>query len=309
MRKQNFYLLFALIFVFLLVLVACGNGLSMIALPFVLIANGLRRLSLSGTTGNVIAVGLFILCGLLPSLLLRRRKKLCEILLVLAICGMQIYTLYFMINPGLRPFLLKGESGDVILSGSVYWLLFLLWVLGFLQRTDVMSPDNIYGVLRVFLGICAAVLLLIGIAGGFADLISDIRRLRADNTAEGLNLIPTICFYILSYCAGGIEFAFDTSIILLLITLLKELERDPYSQNCCDIAEKIVQRCKYALIAIVMSSCILIVGQLLFASRLYSLKAVFRIPVMSIAIVFGVMGISRLLCQGRQLKEDNDLFI
>ena len=309
MRKQMFYCFFALAFIFLLLLIACGNSLSVIALPYILVGNGLRKLSLSGVTGNIIAVALFALCGLLPVLLLRKRKMIHEILLVAVICGVQFYVLYYMINPGLRPLLLKGETGNIILAGTVYWLLFLLWILGFLQRTDTIRHDNIYDILRVFLYICAIALLFAGIVGGFINLLTDIHTLRMNNTADNVDLIPTICFYVFSYCANGIEFAFDISIILLSINLLKELNCDPYSKNCCDVAEKIVCRCRIALITIVLSSCILNVGQLVLAPLLNNINAVFRIPVMSIVITFVVMVISRLLCQGKQLKEDNDLFI
>ena len=108
---------------------------------------------------------------------------------------------------------------------------------------------------------------------------------------------------------GALEYGLDAFVMILGIGLLTNLENDPYGEDCCRAAEKTAKWCKISMIVIILAYTFLNLGQMFFASALYSLAAQFQIPVLSLAIVFAMLALTRLLYQGRVLKEDNELFI
>ena len=78
---------------------------TLIAFPFEQIGAGLRVLSLSGAVGNVVAIILYMLLGLIPAgiwgfLHWRKKSEPLDIML-LVISALLFVTLYYMINPGL----------------------------------------------------------------------------------------------------------------------------------------------------------------------------------------------------------------
>ena len=78
---------------------------TLIAFPFEQIGAGLRVLSLSGAVGNVVAIILYMLLGLIPAgiwgFLHWRKKSESLDFMLLVISALLFVTLYYMINPGL----------------------------------------------------------------------------------------------------------------------------------------------------------------------------------------------------------------
>ena len=78
---------------------------TLIAFPFEQIGAGLRVLSLSGAVGNVVAIILYMLLGIIPAGIwgfLHWRKKAEPLdFMLLVISALLFVTLYYMINPGL----------------------------------------------------------------------------------------------------------------------------------------------------------------------------------------------------------------
>lgn len=294
---------------FCLALIMPGHSIMVIALPFQWVGKGLRLLSLAGSFGNLASIVLFVLIGLLPLLLALGKKWSAENWLLPVSCGTLLYALYYMINPGLRPLLLQGDVGTLILSSCFYSLLLSWGVIRLLRRSDAMGASGIYRTLRIFLWICAAECVWIGLPGGFSQLTEALSTLRTQNTLPGQNLFPTQLLLVISFLVTALEYVLDAWAMYLAILLLRQIELDPYADGCCLAAEKTVRFCKAALVTIVLSHTALNLGKMLAARILITLDASFHLPILSLAIVFAILGVSRLLNQGKQLKEDNDLFI
>ena len=75
------------------------NSLAVLCLPFTWVAAGLRKLSLSGSLGNAVAIALLVVAGL-PPLVLKWKKSwgLEDALLIFTSIAIW-YTLYVLINP------------------------------------------------------------------------------------------------------------------------------------------------------------------------------------------------------------------
>lgn len=287
-----------------------GTGsLMVLALPFTLIGSGLRALSLSGALGNVAAIILYVLVCLFPMAFVLKRKWNREDWLLPLTSVLMFYVMYLMINPGLMPVSMGSDVGKLIYASAVYSVLVSWGLLKLLRASETVRQEQIYRALRIFLLICAGECILVGFGVGFWDLRASIAEIKAENTMYGLNLMPTYIFELLIFTASAVEYGLDAVVMLWGVKLLRELEQDAYSESCCEVAEKISKLCKWVLMTITLMNLGLNLGQVIFAARLHNVDATLYIPVFSMALVFGTLALTRLLSQGRALKEDNDLFI
>ena len=279
------------------------------ALPFLWISKGLRILSLSGTGGNIVAIALYILLSVLPFLFCLKEKWTAENWLLPLTSAAILYCLYYVINPALRPIVLHGESGTLILCGSVWSLLFAWAIIRLLRRCDNADVSGIYQALRIFLTFCAIGCICLGLGIGFYNFLTEIKTVQESNTMPGLNLIPTYIFQFMIFATAAFEYILDALLLYHSIGLLRELEKDPYSENSYKAAKCTATRCKHALCIIVLSYAGLNLAQVLLAGILHNLRVQLRLPIFSIVLVFALLVLSHLLNTGKQLKEDNDLFI
>lgn len=282
-----------------------GTALYALAAPFSLAGRGLRALSLSGAAGNAAAWVLYAGVCLSPLLLLRRRRE--DSLLVLG-SGVLFYVMYQMINPSRIPAGL-GSLGEVIYAGAVVSVFAAWGVLRLLGSEALVREQNAYRALRLFLLICAGECVLAGIGMRFGSYRTAISRIEAANTMPGLDLTFTYLFVFLDELATAVEYGLDALVMLFGAALLRELERDAYSGECAALAEKTVYWCRRSLVVIVLMNLALNLGQVMLASVLHQVEIQVRVPVLSMALVFAAMTLTRLLSQGKALKDDNDLFI
>ena len=286
-----------------------GEGLELLRLPFTLVGAGLRWLSLSGSAGNVLAIVLYGLAALSPLALKGRRKwERDDGWLVLA-AAMMFPVLYLMVNPNLRPASMRNVAGDLIYAGAVYSLILAWGVKRLLKATDSMGVSGIYRALRIFLMICAVELVVKGVALGAMELGAEIRRLRDANTMPGVDLTVTHLFQVVQYGASAAEYWLDAAVMWHGTKLLAEVEWDPYSDECVREGQALQEKCRLALMVIVGATALVNTAQVLCAQWLYDIDASLRIPVFSMALVFVALALTRLLEEGKAIKDDNDLFV
>lgn len=289
---------------------AKGNLLLMLAMPFVWAGKILRTMSLSGAVGNAFALVLYGLLCLSPLLLIRKKDRNLENALLLLASVLLFRVMWLMVNPGQMPVVLRSELGSAIYAGAVYSV-FITWgVLRLMRGTDGFILWNVYHALRVFLLICAAQFVLEGFVLGFAELLGQLEMLRESNTAlTAAQLMPSFLFLTLEYVSGAVERGLVAWVLYLGAKLLTELETDPYSEACQQKSEEIFRWCRNAMILVTAMSCGINLAQVLMASWLVKLDFTLRIPAVSLGITFGMMALTRLLAQGKALKDDNDLFV
>ena len=296
----------------LVFLLAPGNGgsiLFMVTMPFTLLSKGLRALSLSGSAGNIAAIVIYATVCVLPlALILKKEKDKVDWLLVLG-SAMLFYVLYLMINPGLMPNGMSSDVGSAILCGTVVSV-FVSWgILKLLRKGETMEIGSGYHALRVLLGACAALYIVAGFGIGAGELKAEIEAVRTGNTMPGQNLLDTYIFLFLIFAVQAMEYTLDACLMIFGIELTKALEQNPYSESSVMAAGKMSKKAQGYLTAILLSNMVLNIAQVLAASRLYNIDAMVRIPVFSVALCLGSMALTRLLGQGKEIKEENDLYI
>lgn len=308
--KRNWKIGFCAMVAALCLGVALSNSasvLGILAQPFSAIGAGLRTMSLSGTGGNLGAIVLYALVCLSPLLLLWKRKPQREDLLLLCCSAMLFYVMYQMVNPHRIGIPANPELGKMILGGSVYSVLITWGVLKLLKRSTGEFP--IYRTLRVFLTVCAAACFVAAFGVGTVELRGDLLRIRQANTMPGLNLMPTYLVCAGLFCVTALEYTLDGLVLLRGIRLLEALEADPYSEDCVTAANAISKLCAAALRWITLSNMAMNVVQAVMINSLHNVDVSIRIPIGSMAIVFAAMGLTKLLVRGKEIKDDNDLFV
>lgn len=308
-KWKNWILGLALLMTALLALSDAESVLGLLAQPFDWIGQGLRAMSLSGGAGNAAAVFLYVLVCLSPLVLLWKRKFRKEDTLLLGCVAMLFYVMYQMVNPHRITAMLDKSVGKMILGGGVYSFLIAWAILRFLPQGLKQGSTAMYRALRIFLMICGAECFVAAFGIGILELRADIAAIQAGNTMPGLNLMPTYGVRFLSFAARALEYVLDAWVMLACVKLLGELEKDPYSEGCVLAAERINRLCVKALGLITVSNMVLNVIQAVALNYLHNIDVSVRIPVLSMAVVFGTLVLTKLLVQGKALKDDNDLFV
>lgn len=314
MKSKGFGWLWIIGIPLLIVLVAWspagGNLLLTLALPFTIAGRILRQLSLSGEVGNVAAIGLYIMVCVSPLLLVRKKDGWKRNGLLLLECLALFWVMWYMVNPNQMPLPLRNEVGMAIYAGAVYSVMITWGVNKLLAGADRMIQKEIYTALQVILLVCAVICLLDGVGLGFSAYRAGLDRVSAGNTAlTDRQLFPTYLFLTLEFCLGMVEHLLVAWILGLGMKLLGKLEEDPYSESCEKMSEGIFALCRKAIPLILGTNMILNLGQVFFAGLLVNVDVTLRIPVVSLGLTFAMMALTRLLGEGKALKDDNDLFI
>ena len=311
--KNTYVKVFAVLALVVLLLIGAtvlgvADGMMILTLPFTLLGKGLRALSLSGSAGNITAIVIYVIAALCP-LLLKVRKKWTKKDILIPVCSaVMFYVLYYMINPGSRPMILQNEIGSLAMAGAVYSVLLCWLILNLMESFHEAGTDNIYDALRIFLILCM-VEFAIGIVVGFDNSLSTIQQIKAANTAPGLNLMPTYIFVLIAFGVTALEYGLDIWLLHLAGTMLQELRAEAYSDGSYNASKALSMWCSRSLIILTISTTVLNIAQLLFAWILHNVDIRFHLPTVSIGLAFVLLAITRLLYQGKVLKEDNDLFI
>ena len=194
------------------------------------------------------------------------------------------------------------------MAGAVCSVLLCWLILNLMESFQNAGTENIYDALRFFLVLCI-VEFAVGIAASFADSLSTIQQIKAANTAPGLNLTPTFIFVFSAAIVTALEYGLDIWLVHLAGSMLKELRAEAYSEESYNASKVLSMWSSRSLVILTISTTALNVAQLLFARMLHNVDMGFHLPTVSIGLAFVLLAITRLLHQGKVLKEDNDLFI
>ena len=287
-----------------------GNLLLSLAWPFVKAGEILRKLSLSGGMGNLAAIGLYIMLCIAPLFLIRKDDSIRVNGLLAVGSAMLFWVMWLMVNPGQMPAHMRNDMGKALYAGTIYSVMITWGVLKLMSKTDLTVQSKIYEALRIFLLICAGQFLFVGLGLGLGQFRTQLDAAEAGNTAlSDMQLMPSIIFITMDFCYGLLENLGVAWVLMLGTRLLDALEEDPYSQRCHALSVEIFRWCKKMIPLVAGVNLTLNLAQVLLAPLLVTVHLELRLPILSLAVAFGMMALTRLLEEGKAIKEDNDLFV
>lgn len=297
-----------------------GMFTAIAAFPFEQVGLGLRRLSLSGAAGNVLAIilyGLFSLlpCGIYVMLRRKHREKPVDVLLP----GMSVLLFavnYYMVNPGL---LQTGQTGaGKWLVGSVFYsVLFGYLVLRLLCVYRKAQIRKLQQGLYVLLGFLNMIFVYAVCGQEFSALLTAIQTVQDGNSAFAMDgnllfaspLTFTWVFLVLRFLVNALPYLLDIAVVFLAARVLKELEEDRYSQEAVTAVQKLADFCALSLGIAVSVEMAFNVLQFLCSGRLYQMDFTVYIPVVPVVFVLAVLLLAKYVREDQKLKQEHDLFI
>ena len=309
MKKEKYLLLLTAVLAFALAFVPeVGNSFwGLLSLPFTATGWVLRKLSLAGSMGNAAAIVLYVLVCALPLVFWHRSRRRTEDWLLVLLSGVLAVVLYYMVNPNLRHSMMQSAVGDMVYAASVWSTLATWAVLKLLYSGEWDLERNVYQVLRVFLLLCAAGCLIRCFGMGTANLLNHLRL--NPEVWPGYHRELTAAFLALGYVVTAVEHGFAALVLYKGAALLVELEQDPFGEACVAAANDVSGVCRNALTVICLSSLLMNVAQILMAPLLQSISVAVTVPVTGMAVCFAMLAVTKLLVRGKELKDDNDLFV
>ena len=287
-----------------------GAADAVLSFPLAPIGGWLRRLSLSGSLGNGAAIVIYVLLCLLPAgLFLFRRlkgKRHWEDLLLLAGSAALFYSLYLLINPALAEarYSLMAKPA---LNGLV-WVLIAAWLVLALLRLAFADRQGAEKCGKLILFALAAVYVFCLFYQLPAEAIGEIRALNEANTVHsGLELSWFVI--VLRALAEAVPCALSLFALYLSRKLLDAAAEDRFSEETLTLSQRLARFCRAALTAEVLLCAGVYLLQLVLAPQLRSISFQVEFPVSSVAVALAALLLSRLLGEGKELKEDNDLFV
>ena len=287
-----------------------GAADAVLTFPLAPIGGWLRRLSLSGSLGNGAAIVIYVLLCLLPAgLFLFRRlkgKRHWEDLLLLAGSAALFYSLYLLINPALAE-VRYSLMAKPALNGLV-WVLIAAWLVLALLRLAFADRQGAEKCGKLILFALAAVYVFCLFYQLPAEAIGEIRALNEANTVRsGLELSWFVI--VLRALAGAVPCALSLFALYLCRKLLDAAAEDRFSEETLTLSQRLARFCCAALTAEVLLCAGVYLLQLVLAPQLRSISFQVEFPVSSVAVALAALLLSRLLGEGKELKEDNDLFV
>lgn len=291
------------------------------AFPFEQIGLGLRKLSLSGPAGNVLAIILYGLFSLIPCAVygvLRRKHRETHIDLLLILLSVLLFVVnYYMINPGL---LQTGvpASGKWMLGSVFYSVLFGYLVLRLLHIYSKADVKKLQQGLQILLGFLNVVFVYAACGQEFGTLLSSIQTVQSGNSSSGieggfiydaLDIRLTYLFLVLRFLINVLPYILDIAVVFLSLRVLKELMADRYSDGAVNAVQKLAEFCAVSLGITVIADMAFNVLQLICSRRLYQMNFTVHIPVVPIVFVLAVMLLVRYVRENQKLKQEHDLFI
>lgn len=297
---------------------------SFFTFPFEQIGEGLRRLSLSGAAGNIVAIVLYVIISLVPCglfLWLKKKGKTCKAdLMLLLISADLFFMIYYMINPGL--FTPNGMPGGKEILGCTFYSLGIGYlVLRILAKSVKADTKALQKGLRILLYVVMLFLTCVVVVEFAFNLPANIKALKEANTAVSgehlwgafgyadVDLTVTYVFLVLQSVVNALPCVLDILVLLVIVKALKELLEDAYSDEAVTAVQRIATVCSKVLAIIVIADMSFNILQVLFRNSLYQVSIISNIPLMSILFVIAALVIARYVSENQKLKLDNDLFI
>ena len=289
-----------------------------ITFPWEQMGLGLRRLSLSGSAGNIAAWILFLAAGALPLFtmaFLRYRRKSCRADYLLPLLSVSLFAgLWFFINPSyMDRYLSPMPTGGIAKYSlaAVIYSLFLTWILlRLVFLYEKAGQGRLLAGLRILLGLYGLVLGIGLFVQSSVEFREALRALQESNTGSDSHLgrITTL-FLAIQFVIGILPTASQIALLFMMVLFLRRYEKEPFGPEASLAMKRLKAASGRLLTVVLLANAGFNVLQLLCSRFLLTSFHRIPFPLSEILVMLGIRTLSFLYLESRQLKEDNDMFI
>ncbi len=289
-----------------------------ITFPWEQMGLGLRRLSLSGSAGNIAAWILFLAAGALPLFtmaFLRYRRKSCRADYLLPLLSVSLFAgLWFFINPSyMDRYLSPMPTGGIAKYSlaAVIYSLFLTWILlRLVFLYEKAGQGRLLAGLRILLGLYGLVLGIGLFVQSSVEFREALRALQESNTGSDSHLVRiSTLFLAIQVVIGILPTASQIALLFMMVLFLRRYEKEPFGPEASLAMKRLKAASGRLLTVVLLANAGFNVLQLLCSRFLLTSFHRIPFPLSEILVMLGIRTLSFLYLESRQLKEDNDMFI
>lgn len=301
----------ALSFIMLFILKS-ESSLYIMYYPFDLIGDGLRKLSLSSTIGNIIALFIYILTCLIPALIYlykykKGSNKEIDCILIGASAYL-FYAIYQFINPmelySLLPNDLYGSegfisTGKLCVSMMFYIIIisyFVLISLTFLSLQEKTNNKNALKGLQIILVLFLISDIIVIFYFGIFDLLSKLNK-------------SGFLFYIMKYILSVAPMIMSMIVIFVGIKLINDFRQNQYGETVVESIKKIYEYSKITVYLSVISSLLINGMQLFLSSTIRDINMFLSVPFIPLIVAFVGIILCKYFQESKDLYDDNNTII
>lgn len=299
------------------------NIFAFLNFPFLALSNMLRTLSLSGTTGNIIAWIIYIAVCIIPLIILiynyhKKRVHHVEDLLLVLISILLFICLYFLINQNEIIHTLgylQIDMGILHLCSSVYVFIVSYLVLHIIHTFPLADKNKLFYFLKIALAASIILFVFIICTSLHQNNISTSTQDNMPLDIYASNLLPiqhsniNQIFSLLNKVIQIIPYAACILIAFKVMHLLDELKKDRYSTQVLKDFHSISSISMKSLTTFIWLNITFHLLQLIFANQINNIVSTISFPVMPIFFILIALLLTQFTKENKALKEDNDLFI
>ena len=289
-----------------------------ITFPWEQMGLGLRRLSLSGSAGNIAAWILFLAAGALPLFtmaFLRYRRKSCRADYLLPLLSVSLFAgLWFFINPSyMDRYLSPMPTGGIAKYSlaAVIYSLFLTWILlRLVFLYEKAGQGRLLAGLRILLGLYGLVLGIGLFVQSSVEFREALRALQESNTGSDSHLVRiSTLFLAIRIVIGILPTASQIALLFMMVLFLRRYEKEPFGPEASLAMKRLKAASGRLLTVVLLANAGFNVLQLLCSRFLLTSFHRIPFPLSEILVMLGIRTLSFLYLESRRLKEDNDMFI
>ena len=289
-----------------------------ITFPWEQMGLGLRRLSLSGSAGNIAAWILFLAAGALPLFtmaFLRYRRKSCRADYLLPLLSVSLFAgLWFFINPSyMDRYLSPMPTGGIAKYSlaAVIYSLFLTWILlRLVFLYEKAGQGRLLAGLRILLGLYGLVLGIGLFVQSSVEFREALRALQESNTGSDSHLVRiSTLFLAIQVVIGILPTASQIALLFMMVLFLRRYEKEPFGPEASLAMKRLKAASGRLLTVVLLANAGFNVLQLLCSRFLLTSFHRIPFPLSEILVMLGIRTLSFLYLESRRLKADNDMFI
>lgn len=286
---------------------------TLVTFPFMQIGQGLRALSLAGGAGNVLAIGLYVLICLAPAgLLLRKKERQREDLLLVLLSVMLFPVMYLMVNPQLQ----ASWLGPVYSTMGGELLCLVTWsipacygLLTVLRKCFAAEQPRLLDYMKWLMVVYCAALVFQVCGTGLDGTLTTVEAIRQANQGSEAGLELTFLFLVVQYLVNSLPDVLFCGILLDVCGMLELLRAEVYTDELITAAENVSRRCGRMMLTVVLSNVSFNLIQLLNIRNLRNVSTVVRMPLDTLVLVIAMLLIARFIRSHKELRDENDAFI
>lgn len=286
--------------------------MKVLGFPFRQVGELLRNMSLSGTSGNVCAWGIYVILCLIPvavliALIARKKAKKIDFCLI-PIAIAEAAALYLSVNPLLigdwdmraKP-LVDADMRIATIGASFYSLLMCYLVLRFCIKLLKGSREETFRQI-VRLCVLAFVAILVFAVFDVIEFADTVKKMPKTDTADRAFAVWKGTFSAITQLGLAVT-------LLLTGLIVRRYRIDGATEANEKRVRKFTVFCVVAIVLYLLGVAAFNVGQLLCINRLLSFDISLILPVSELVVIAFIPAALHMMRETREVKEENSLYI